>query len=98
MECSYKHTTSASTKAELLQDYNEYVDACKDYGYPIQGDTSIDGAPIVQGSSSSSATAAASSSTASTKSASNGANVLSSGLVSGVALPLAAIAVSALVL
>ncbi|KAG9050154.1 hypothetical protein FS837_007453 [Tulasnella sp. UAMH 9824] len=106
--CSYKQATDASLKAEMEQVWDEYIDACKDAGYPITGNTSITGSTQSNASPSSSSAAAAAAasasatastgSTSSTATSSNGAIGLSSSFVSSVAIPVAALAVSALLL
>ncbi|KAG8912475.1 hypothetical protein FRC00_004429, partial [Tulasnella sp. 408] len=96
--CAYKELDIQSLKADIEKSWNDYVAACTAAGYPVVGNTSINGS--VQSDTSPSSTPAAAapaSSTASTPASStqtlaNGAIDLSSSFVSSVAIPIGALA------
>ncbi|KIO21610.1 hypothetical protein M407DRAFT_28819 [Tulasnella calospora MUT 4182] len=44
-ECAYGLVTDASTKSQLISAYNQYVDACKQAGSPVSGDTTLGDGP-----------------------------------------------------
>ncbi|KIO21609.1 hypothetical protein M407DRAFT_28818 [Tulasnella calospora MUT 4182] len=93
-ECVYSLVTDTAVKTQLIDSYNNYVEACKESKYPITGDTTIGDSP----SSSSSSPSPSSSSSSSGLSKGNSAVSLSSGLAVTLGLPAAAIVASALFL